>query len=210
MMNSADRLAGLLGQTIGGPKPSKRTVAYEVLGAGLGTQMAADLVGSLSPPFAGVMDLYLIGAGGGNAGGGAAGGAEAVYQLNVLVTLGSTISYVLGRNTPGAAGNASTVTVNGQLIARATGGGQAAGGTGGFPNARPGGNPGAAGAFGGAGGLAGGSAGFRDLFGAGFPLLKGADGVGIVTAGNDPGGGANGSASFGGGLPVLLLIFRET
>lgn len=226
-MAGYDRLYGLMGQGLGMPKIGRRVFSFTASAAGSGQLPAV--------PFPCVAEAYLWGAGGSGviSGGVAGAGAEAVMQrFNYGPSV--TASYTIGAgglNSVGQAGGDSTLTVNGQTVALAHGGGSssadpALGGTGGIGLlSRAGGNghigAGSPGAYGGRGGTAastgggGGSGGFSDLAGALSPFAGAQGGDGSSTSGNSgswPGGGASSggtSTSQHGGDGGLVVIFRE-
>ncbi|HKT53691.1 MAG TPA: hypothetical protein VJP88_04525 [Caulobacteraceae bacterium] len=223
MQNPGDKVFGLIGQSMGGPKGGngKRMFSVVVEGvlaaAGSQTTYTVPLLG-----YAAYFDFYLIGAGGGPASGSPAtaggGGAEAVYDTNRSYSPGDVLVLAVGNGSMASAnsvaGGRSTLTQNGVVIGLANGGGGAgngsgaaagAGGSGGFPNSRPGGagaqtGTGASGTYGGLGGAGGsyggggGSGGFRDL----FPALGTTEGKNVPLIGGKGGAVTNSNAMVNG------------
>lgn len=208
MLNAADKLSGFVGQSMSGQKTVKRAVLFNAIGTS----------GFLPAVFFNcIADVYLIGPGGtfqnGVCGGG---GGEAVYQRAAYGPnmSGSYVAPASGSST------ASSVTINGVLIAKANPGGSPQGGSGGVGTlSRPGGAggafqggsgpPGSPGVNGGQGGSGlaangGGSGGFGDLVSAGD--LAGGKGADTSIPGIGGGGSSN---NYNGGPGCVYIIFRE-
>lgn len=211
MMNSGDKLAGFVGQSMGGPKV-KRVVPW--------TAPASS--GALPPvPFGCIAEAFLIAAGGGPGtatGGGGGGAAFTRFSYGP----GVTGTYIVGAGVAGADGGDTSVTVNGVVIALARGGPSvdttwaARGGTRGIGEIiRSGGDPGVAPTVGDYGigpakvaAHSGASAGFIDLIGGG-PLAGGAASSGGANGGFPGGGAGSGNSTFKGGDGALYIVFRE-
>lgn len=222
MMNSGDKLAGFVGQSMGGPK-TKRTLVYTVTAAGSGQLPTV--------PFNCYADAYAFGAGGPASGSKSGAGGTAAFD-RFGYGPGVVASYVVGAGktqVSGVDGDPTTVTVSGNVTIVAQGGQSAANGGVGSVAAskgrllRKGGDGGTsgishAGDFGAAGGTAsagvaggGGSGGFSDLIAAG-PMVGGI-GAGSTNA-NLAGPGGGGCSDSGGGSGTscpggLIVIFTE-